>query len=197
MPQKQYRSIFADLGYPEKEISRRVAQCWEAIFEGPDRFYFEGPDNTGYMTDTGNNDARPEGMSYGMMMALQMDRRDVFDRLWKWSRTYMFMDEGKHRGYFAWSCQPDGTKNSMGPAPGGEDFFALALFFAAARWGDGEGIFNYSAQARSLLATCLHQGSRAGDPPGWLPHVGPGKSPYQICSRLRFFGPLLSSTPFL
>ncbi|GHT58718.1 hypothetical protein FACS1894109_13410 [Spirochaetia bacterium] len=166
---KQTRSVFAELGISEDEIDRRVRECWQAIFEGPDRFYFEAPDNTGFMTDTGNNDARTEGMSYGMMMAVQMDRQDIFDRIWKWANTFMLMHEGKHRGYFAWSCKLDGTKNAWGPAPDGEEYFAMALFFASGRWGDGEGIYNYSVEARNLLATCVHQGSRAGDPPDSCP----------------------------
>ena len=34
----------------------------------------------------------------------------------------------------------------------------MALFFASHRWGDGEGIFNYSEQAREILKACLHKG---------------------------------------
>ena len=68
------------------------------------------------------------------------------------------VEEGENAGYFAWSVQPDGTKNSFGAAPDGEEFFAMALFFAAHRWGDGEGIFNYSREAKELLHTCIHKG---------------------------------------
>ena len=102
------------------------------------------------MEDTGNHDARTEGMSYGMMMCVQMDKKEEFDRLWKWAKTYMYMEEGIHAGYFAWSCQTDGTKNAYGPAPDGEEFFAMALFFAAHRWGNGEGIFNYEKASSCL-----------------------------------------------
>ena len=44
-----------------------------------------------YIEDTGNHDARTEGMSYGMMMCVQMDRKEEFDRLWKWAKTYMYL----------------------------------------------------------------------------------------------------------
>jgi oligosaccharide reducing-end xylanase len=165
----QNRNVFRELGFSPADVDRKIAECWTAIFEGPERFYLEGPDGTAYLTDTGNNDVRTEGMSYGMMMAVQMDRRDVFDRLWKWARQYMFMEEGKHRGYFAWSCAPSGEKNARGPAPDGEEYFAMALFFASARWGNGEGIFEYSRHAEALLDTCLHQGARPGDDPSGRP----------------------------
>ncbi|MDR2069972.1 MAG: xylanase, partial [Treponema sp.] len=56
-----------------------------------------------------------------------------------------------------------------GPAPDGEEYFAMALMFASARWGDGEGIFNYSGEAQRLLDSCLHQGHRAGDDPSARP----------------------------
>ena len=120
----------------------------------------------GYLCDTGNNDARTEGMSYGMMMCVQLDMKEEFDRIWKWSKTYMFMDYGENEGYFAWSCQTDGKKNAEGPAPDGEEFYAMALFFASHRWGDGEGVLNYSHEAKEILRACLHKGEngRVGSP---------------------------------
>lgn len=68
------------------------------------------------------------------------------------------METGFNEGYFAWSCALDGTKNADGPAPDGEEFFAMALFFASHRWGDGEGIFNYSQEAKKILSACIHKG---------------------------------------
>ena len=41
----------------------------------------------------------------------------------------------------------------------------MALFFASHRWGDGEGIFNYSQEARNILSACIHNGEKEpGDP---------------------------------
>jgi oligosaccharide reducing-end xylanase len=44
-----------------------------------------------------------------------------------------------------------------GPAPDGEEWFTMALFFAAHRWGNGEGIFNYEKEAQGILRTMLHK----------------------------------------
>ena len=122
------------------------------------------------MVDTGNNDARTEGMSYGMMMCVQMDRKDIFDRLWTFSERYMLMKEGPNEGYFAWSVKTDGTRNSDGPAPDGEEYYAMALFMASKRWGDGEGSFNYSARAREILRHAVHQHEMVpGGEPMWEP----------------------------
>ena len=103
------------------------------IIKEDERIYHPVEDDMGYLTDTGNNDVRTEGMSYGMMMCVQMDRKEEFDRLWKWARTYMYMEEGENKGYFAWSCRTNGEKNAFGPAPDGEEFFAMSLFFASHR----------------------------------------------------------------
>ena len=133
------------------------------MFYGPEdeRIYHPVGEDMGYIEDTGNHDARTEGMSYGMMACVQLDHKEEFDRIWKWTVTYMYMEEGENAGYFAWSCQPDGTKNSLGPAPDGEEYFAMALFFASHRWGDGEGIFAYSSWAKKILQACIYHGAPA------------------------------------
>ncbi|NLO08943.1 MAG: xylanase [Clostridiales bacterium] len=164
----KYRNLFKELGYKEEEINKKLDDTYQTIFYGPEdeRFYHEVGDDMAYFEDTGNYDARSEGMSYGMMMCVQYDWKKEFDRLWKFSKTYMWMEDGINSGYFAWSVQPDGTKNSEGPAPDGEEYFAMALFFASNRWGDGEGIYNYSKEARAILHECVHKGEdgNPGDP---------------------------------
>ena len=152
-----YRNLFAEYGYDDEEIRTRLQDIWYTIIEDEQKkFYFEVDDDMGFVTDTGNNDVRSEGQSYAMMAAVQMDNQEIFDRVWKWTKTYMWMSEGVHAGYFAWSVALDGKKLSNGPAPDGEEFMAMALFFASHRWGDGDGIFNYSQQARDILHCCLH-----------------------------------------
>lgn len=156
---KQYRNVFLEAGYTKEEIEKRVAETFDEIFYGENRFFHTvGDGSMGYLEDTGNHDARTEGMSYGMMMCVQTDHKKEFDCLWKWTKTYMYMNQGVNSGYFAWSVAPDGSKNAYGPAPDGEEYFAMALFFASHRWGDGEGIFHYSDEARNLLYTCIHKG---------------------------------------
>ena len=155
-----YTNVFLEMGYRQEQIDDRLRSAFDAVFFSDEdhRLYHEVHDGMGYIVDTGNNDVRTEGMSYGMMIAVQFDRKDVFDRLWKWAKTYMWMAGGPNRGYFAWSTAVDGTCNADGPAPDGEEFFAMALLFAANRWGDGEGIFQYSREAKEILWECVHKG---------------------------------------
>lgn len=164
----KYRNVFKELGYTDHAIQTKLEDAWTQIFYGDNdtRIYFPSSDG-GYLLDTGNLDVRTEGMSYGMMIAVQLDKKEEFDRIWNWTKKHMYMHTGENAGYFAWSCNPDGKKRAYGPAPDGEEYFALALFFAAHRWGDGEEPFNYSQQARSLLRTCLHKGENGDGNPMW------------------------------
>ncbi len=164
-----YPNLLEEIGIGQKEIEDRILNTFETLFMDPkEKIYFEFGDNMGYMMDTGNNDARSEGMSYGMMMAVQMDRKDIFDRLWLFSKTFMYQSSGKYQGYFAWSVTTDGKKNAQGPAPDGEEYFAMALFFASERWGDGVAPFDYSTQAKDILSHCIHQAELVkGGSPMW------------------------------
>lgn len=157
---KQYRNLFSLIGKEDQEVKDRLDQIFETFFYGSEeeRIYHPAGEDMGYLEDTGNHDARTEGMSYGMMICVQMDKKEEFDRIWKWACTYMWMEEGESEGYFAWSCGLDGKKNAYGAAPDGEEFFAMALFFATHRWGDGEGIYCYSEQAKKILRACIHKG---------------------------------------
>lgn len=155
---KTYRNVFEEYGIDSKKISERLEEIKQEFFYSDDRVYFTAGEDMGYLMDTGNNDARTEGMSYGMMMCVQLNMKEEFDRIWKWAKTYMYMSEGENEGYFAWSCSIDGRKNAYGPAPDGEEYFAMALLFASHRWGDGEGIFNYSKEANDILTAVLHKG---------------------------------------
>lgn len=166
MEKKEYRNVFLEAGFLKESIDKRLEEIKEEYFYGEDRVFFTVGDDMGYIVDTGNNDARTEGMSYGMMICVQLNMKEEFDRLWKWAKTYMWLDSGDNEGYFAWSCALDGKKNAYGPAPDGEEYFAMALIFASHRWGDGEGIFEYSKEANNILTAMIHKGSngRKGEP---------------------------------
>lgn len=164
---KNYRNIFMEIGIQKDEIENRLEEIRQTFFyNGEEKLYHPVGEDMAYIVDTGNQDVRTEGMSYGMMICVQLNMKEEFDRLWKWAKTYMWMEEGYNEGYFAWSCALDGSKNADGPAPDGEEFFAMALFFASHRWGDETGIFHYSNEAKALLSACLHKGrnGRPGSP---------------------------------
>jgi oligosaccharide reducing-end xylanase len=157
----KYRNLFAELlGKSDAETQAKLNAAWEQLFYGDDntqRVYYPVGTDMAYVMDIGNRDVRTEGMSYGMMIAVQMDKQEEFDRLWKWAKTYMYQQDHSYQGYFAWHCTPDGRPIDTNPASDGEEWFVTALFFAAGRWGNSEGIYNYEAEARAILHTMLHK----------------------------------------
>ena len=83
-------------------------------------------------------------------VSVKKEPKDIFARLWRWSRRYMQHQSGIREGYFAWSCKIDGSHNSDGAASDGELYFITALIFASNRWGNDTGI-NYKAEAQRIL----------------------------------------------
>lgn len=157
---KRYRNLFLETGHSPKEIAAKIHTAFEQLFHGdPDTqtvYYQSGKNANGplaYLSDINNRDVRSEGMSYGMMIAVQLNKKAEFDALWNWSKTYMYQSTPAHPsyGYFSWSMKVDGTPNSESPAPDGEEYWAMALYFAANRWGNGQGIYDYRAEADRLL----------------------------------------------
>ena len=146
----RYRNYFAEMGYSSEDIDRRVNDVFQEVFFGPNRVYFEVGDSMGYISDLKNHDVRTEGMSYGMMIAVEMNRKDIFDRLLRWAQRYMLMRQGPLAGYYAWSCKTNGTHNAEGPASDGELYMITSLIFASNRWGNHSGI-DYLAEAQRLL----------------------------------------------
>jgi oligosaccharide reducing-end xylanase len=159
--ERTYRNLFSEyLGKSEAEIDAKLDQAWNHFFYGSDesqRIYYPVGEDMAYIYDVGSDDARSEGMSYGMMIAVQLDKQKEFNRIWKWTKTYMYHNSGPREGFFAWHCARDGTQLSEGSASDGEEWFAMALFFAERRWGNGEGIFNYGSEANAVLQTMLRE----------------------------------------
>ncbi len=158
---KQYRNLFVEAGYSAEAVEKKVSAVFEQLFHGDpedEAVYFSaGMNKNGplaYICDIHNNDVRSEGMSYGMMAAVQLDKKEIFDSLWNWAKTYMYHGSPDHPayGYFSWSMKIDGKAIDEMPAPDGEEYFVTALYFAAHRWGNGTGIYGYTSQANQLLS---------------------------------------------
>ena len=155
----KYRNLFKELGYSDAEIDKKVESAWQKFFYGTDeeRIYYPVGEDMAYIYTADTDDVRSEGMSYGMMICVQMDKQEEFNRLWKWAKTYMQHKSGQYEGYFAWQMNKDGKIKDDTPAADGEEYFATSLLFASARWGNGKGIYNYNKEAQEILKTMLHQ----------------------------------------
>ncbi len=134
----RYRNLFQEGGRSQEEIRKKIDATFQQLFHGDPAnetvFYWSGENANGrlaYLSDINNNDVRSEGMSYGMMIAVQLDKKAEFDALWNWSRTYMYHEDPKHPayGFLSWSMNTNGTPRSESPAPDGEEYYVMALYF--------------------------------------------------------------------
>jgi hypothetical protein len=159
-PPAAYANLFVAIsGHTEEETDAKIEAAWSQLYNpsNSNTVYYDGPgSDESYVKDIGNNDVRTEGMSYGMMIAVQMDKQTEFDRMWTWVRNHMASGcsaSGCTGTQIAWKCSTSGSKLATGGAPDGDEYFAAALVFAHNRWGDTSGKFNYKPEAKGCVQT--------------------------------------------
>ncbi len=166
-----YPNLFVEAGYAQRDVDTKIKAAFQQLFGGNAQeqsvYYPAGANDRGpmaYIYDVNNADVRSEGMSYGMMIAVQLNKKQEFDAIWNWAMTHMYHTKAGHpaQGYFAWSVKTTGEPIDEMPAPDGEEYFVTALYFAAERWGNGSGIYNYRAEADRVLSDMLHRKSITG-----------------------------------
>lgn len=161
-PRAGYRNLFKEyLRKTDDEVVAKVNAAFQHLFHGGNdaKVYYEANGDEAYILDVNNNDVRSEGMSYGMAIAVQLDKKAEFDKIWKWARSHMYVTSGQYAGYFNWQMSRDAGFIDGPAAPDGEEYFAHALILASRRWGDGQGIFNYGNEARNLLDALINKGA--------------------------------------
>ena len=82
----RYRNLFAEDGHSKKEIRAKIDAAYQQLFHGDKQTqaiaFDAGRNGNGplmYVTDWANHDVRTEGMSYGMMIAVQLNKKAEFD----------------------------------------------------------------------------------------------------------------------
>ena len=135
------------LGKTEAEIQSKLDQMWNHYFKGDNnsKVYFETNEGA-YIEDINNQDIRSEGMSYGMMIAVQTNHREEFDKIWNYAKNRMWHKGGDWDGYFSWQLKLNGGSDEK-PAPDGELYFMMSLLFAANRWNDSQ----YMSDAQYIM----------------------------------------------
>jgi len=168
-----YRNMFVESGIPETQVSQRMEGIWNQYFVNGDlnneRLFYEVGSDMAYILDTGNDDIRSEGQSYGMMICVQLDKKQEFDKLWKWAKIYSQFGPGNAReGLFSWQVDNNSsfTKIDDNSAPDGEEYYVTALFFADAFWGSQDypgpfnpvnDIYDYKGQANYILDNMINK----------------------------------------
>jgi oligosaccharide reducing-end xylanase len=92
-----------------------------------------------------------------MMIAVQLDKRDDFDRLWRYAKSIQIAD-GPSQGYFPSFCNGTGGDTACND-PFGLQQFATALLLARGRWQSSPGTIDYGQAAGDLLDLIRHKES--------------------------------------
>lgn len=151
-----YPNAFTELlGKTEQEIDQKLDGAFERLFHGDpttEAIYFTIGEDQAYIQDILHGDVRSEGVALGMLIAVELDRRDEFDRLWTFASSSLRYTLGPNRGYFRSTC-------ADGPCadPYGHQELALSLLFAHGRWGSKSGSVDYGSEALQLLDVLWHK----------------------------------------
>jgi oligosaccharide reducing-end xylanase len=176
----QSPNLFASLlSKSDSEVSAKVKTAVDRFFglagnesstpsaDNGYRCYYELPQDSSqaFIWAADSDDVRSEGMSFGMMIAVQTDLHDQFDKLWRFAQQYMQYgaSAGAWAHYFKWQGKVTTNGNNWSvsfgdsnvPAPDGDEYFAAALYLADQRWGSSGGI-NYKQEADNIATAFLH-----------------------------------------
>ncbi|HVY26168.1 MAG TPA: glycosyl hydrolase family 8 [Polyangiaceae bacterium] len=153
--ERTYPNLFnAVLGKTEDEITRKLDANFAQLFHGDpttESIYVSvGPDQA-YVWDPRQMDIRADGFANALLVCVELDHRDEFDRLWRFADAHLVPKTGPLRDYLRSRCDLSG--GSCDATVSAESHFAAttALWLAHGRWGSG-GSLNYQTEAERLMA---------------------------------------------
>ncbi len=168
-----YPNALRDLGHTDQEISDKINSVFNQLFHGDPGtqaiFFPVGSDEANIQDTYHSNEIRTEGIGYGMIITVELNKQLEFDQLWRYAKSELMEVSAPTRGYFKSYCDtsPD---NSTSPSrcldPFGLEQFVMALIFAHDRWGDGDssdaGHIDYETDALSLFDVMRNKESENG-----------------------------------
>ncbi len=145
-----YGNAFRDLsGKSDADIAAKIAAAFAQLFHGDpatQAIYVPVGANQAYIHDVFHDDIRTEGIGIAMIVAVELDKRDEFDKLWTYAKAVTEQTTGPARGYFKSVC--DDTTPCLDPY--GMEQFVTALLFANDRW-NAAAAGTYASDASELL----------------------------------------------
>ena len=138
---------------PLSLVNAQLNDAFAKLFFGnpqTEAVFVDREDGTGFIQDIANGDVRTDSMGYGLLATVQLNQRDVFDKLWAWAKKYMLSTSGPSKGLLHWRCGPYGTYCSSEAATDAMSIIATTLFMAQTRWADA-GSHPYGDDALALL----------------------------------------------
>jgi oligosaccharide reducing-end xylanase len=176
------------LGKSDEQIADKIADTFAQLFHGDpssEAIYVPVGQTQGYIEDVYNGDVRTEGMGLAMLITLQLNKRDEFDRLWNYTKANLVVATGPAKGYINSSCGPP-SQDCLDPY--GLQHILMALLLANQHWDglkvpDGE----YAKGAKELLTVMRHKEDQNGG------IVGGVTNSFDVATGVVLDQPLVSS----
>jgi oligosaccharide reducing-end xylanase len=159
-----YPNSFREGKKSDAEIASKLETWFTALFHGDpstQAIYFPvGADQANVQDLLHSREVRTEGMGLAMMICVEMDKRDEFDRLWRYATASLEYKDPPRQGYFQSHCNtPTATEECDDPY--GESQMLMALIFAHDRWGSSTTL-DYETDAVELLTVMRHKQDQNG-----------------------------------
>jgi oligosaccharide reducing-end xylanase len=179
-PPATYPNVFHDLlNVGTSDVDSHVEATYQQLFHGdPDTqaIYFTKSDgdadscdlaiadDEACIKDLYHDDVRTEGLGIGMLVSVELDHQDEFDKLWNFAKREKRINDGANAGYFRSSCDQTTTATMISCLdPFGLQMFATALIFAHDRWNTSKaGNIDYQADALGIFDVMLHKEEQNG-----------------------------------
>jgi len=148
-----YPNLFRDLlGKSQSDIDAKINGAFDQLFHGDpstQAIYFTTGTDQAYIRDILHGDIRTEGMGLAMVIAVELGKRDEFDRLWRYTKANLQVASGPAQGYLSSFCNSGQADPCNDPY--GLQQITASLLLARGRWKDTPGDIDYAQEARDLL----------------------------------------------
>jgi oligosaccharide reducing-end xylanase len=164
-PLTSYPNAFQERMHTDQEIADKISGAFAQLFHGTtdmQTIYFEvGTDQAEIIDIYHAMQVRTEGIGLAMMICVELDKREEFDKLWTYAFTTPEYKDGARKGYFASTCDTV-MAQQVCDDPYGEAQMVTALIFANDHWGSTTGNIDYGAGAVALLDVMRHKQDQNG-----------------------------------
>lgn len=155
-----YPNAFRELlGRSDGEIAAKIERSFQQLFHGDpatEAIFVPVGNDQAYILDVLHDEVRSEGIGLGMLIAVQLGKRDEFDRLWRYAQAHR-VPSGAAQGYFPSRCN-EGTAASYDcHDPYGYQQIATTLLLAHGRWRAEPGSIDYGQAAAELIDLARNQ----------------------------------------
>jgi len=161
--ERTYPNLFAELlGKTENEVTAKLEADFNQLFHGDaatESIYVNVGTDQAYVWDPRQMDIRSDGFANALLVAVELDHREEFDRLWRFADAHIVLRTGPLRDYLRSRCDVSG--DTCDETVTAESHFAAtsALWLAHGRWGS-TGALSYRDEAQRLMAAVFR--SEAG-----------------------------------